>query len=102
MATPKAPSINVAVQVDGETIAKAVARQSQTPLAGSFRCWGNRMRPVLPARCILVNMDTAQKMTCQFNPIHLTERIGTCADARKEPIGASYQVSTIATPTTAK
>ena len=39
-----------------------------------------------------VNLATAERRTCQFNPARLQERIGNVQYARKEPIGASFQV----------
>lgn len=48
--------------------------------------------PPIPQRCVLVNLGTAERTSCQFNPARLQERIGNVQYARKEPIGASYQV----------
>ena len=48
--------------------------------------------PSTPQRCVLVNLTTAERMTCRFNPARLQERIGNVQYARKEPIGASFQV----------
>jgi hypothetical protein len=48
--------------------------------------------PATSEKCVMVNLATAERMQCQFNPAALQERIGNVQYARKEPLGASYQV----------
>jgi len=44
-----------------------------------------------PVRCTLVNVDTAERFACQFNPESLTER-NSVRYARLEPYALSHQV----------